>query len=179
VLDWQGSQICFLGFDELTHFTEKQFFYMLSRNRSVCGVKPYVRATNPDADSWVAEFIAWWIDQVEFFPTGKRNPRYGLPIPERSGRLRWFIRLGSEFKWADSPDELEDEFQAIRNQLPEEIRETAKREDFIKSVTFIASNVYDNKKLLESNPIEDCAPATCLRDWLTQRESTPQAFFVC
>src|SRR5258708_3646798 len=31
---WQGSQICMLGFDELTHFTKKQFFYMLSRNRS-------------------------------------------------------------------------------------------------------------------------------------------------
>lgn len=153
VLDWQGSQICFLGFDELTHFTEKQFFYMLSRNRSVCGVKPYVRATtNPDADSWVADFIGWWIDQNEFLPTGARNPRYGLPIPERAGKLRWFIRLGSELKWASTPDELEDEFQAIRNSLPEEIRETAKREDFIKSVTFIPSNVYDNKKLLESNP---------------------------
>lgn len=49
---WQGSQICFLGFDELCHFSEMQFFYMLSRNSSTCGVKPYVRATcNPDVDS--------------------------------------------------------------------------------------------------------------------------------
>ena len=57
---WQGSQITMIGFDELTHFSEKQFFYMLSRNRSVCGVKPYMRATcNPDADSWVADFISW------------------------------------------------------------------------------------------------------------------------
>jgi hypothetical protein len=48
-----------IGFDELTHFSESQFFYMLSRNRSMCGVRPYVRATtNPDADSWVATFIA-------------------------------------------------------------------------------------------------------------------------
>lgn len=37
---WQGSQITFIGFDELTHFSERQFFYMLSRNRSTCGVKP-------------------------------------------------------------------------------------------------------------------------------------------
>ena len=52
---WQGSQICEIGFDELTHFSEKAFFYMLSRNRSTCGVTPFVRATcNPDADSWVA-----------------------------------------------------------------------------------------------------------------------------
>ena len=61
---WQGSQICEIGFDELTHFSEKTFFYMLSRNRSTCGVKPHVIATcNPDADSWVAKFIEWWIDK--------------------------------------------------------------------------------------------------------------------
>jgi hypothetical protein len=35
VHDWQGSQIAMIGFDELTHFTEKQFFYMLSRNLSL------------------------------------------------------------------------------------------------------------------------------------------------
>ena len=45
VLKWQGAQIPLILFDELTHFSRKQFFYMLSRNRSICGVKPYVRAT--------------------------------------------------------------------------------------------------------------------------------------
>jgi len=74
---WQGSQICEIGFDELTHFSEKAFFYMLSRNRSTCGVTPFVRATcNPDADSWVAKFISWWINQET-----------GYPIPERSGKI--------------------------------------------------------------------------------------------
>jgi predicted phage terminase large subunit-like protein len=152
-LDWQGAQLCFLGFDELTHFTESQFFYMLSRNRSTCGIKPYVRATtNPDAESWVAEFISWWIDQDETLPDGRPNPRYGLPIPERAGKLRYFIRVNDQLKWADDPEELEDDFRVIYDALPEEVRESAKREDFIKSVTFIPSNVYDNKKLLASNP---------------------------
>jgi hypothetical protein len=86
-LDWQGSQIRLIGFDELTHFTRSRFFYMLSRNRSMCGVRPYVRATcNPDADSWVAEFIAWWIDQE----TGR--------IPERAGVLRWFVRVSDAMR---------------------------------------------------------------------------------
>ena len=58
MLDWQGAQIAFIGFDELTHFTRKQFFYMLSRNRSGSGVRPYIRATcNPDSDSWVADLL--------------------------------------------------------------------------------------------------------------------------
>src|ERR1700719_797405 len=96
VYDWQGAQITLICFDELTHFTAHQFFYLLSRNRSTCGVRPYIRATcNPDADSWVAEFLAWWIDQET-----------GLPIPERAGVLRHFIRVSEKTIWADRPEEL-------------------------------------------------------------------------
>ena len=125
---WQGSQICFCGFDELTHFNENQFFYMLSRNRSVCGVKPYVRATcNPDVDSWVSKFISWWIDQDT-----------GYPIPERSGVLRYFCRVDGEVKWGDSAKALSEEFGV--------------KKSLCKSVTFIASSVYDNKILPENDP---------------------------
>lgn len=138
VFSWQGSQICFIGWDELTHFTENMFFYMLSRNRSTCGVKPYVRATcNPDSDSWVKEFISWWIDQ-----------RTGYAIPERSGVLRWFFRAedGGVICWGDSPDEV---CQAINKGLPMTEHITP---DDCKSATFITSSVYDNKALLEANP---------------------------
>ena len=52
---WKSAQICALIFDQLEGFSEKQFFYMLSRNRSTCGVKPYVLAAcNPDPDSFLA-----------------------------------------------------------------------------------------------------------------------------
>lgn len=129
---WQGLQFCGIGFDELTHFSEKAFFYMLSRNRSACGVAPFVKATcNPDADSWVAKFIEWWIDQDT-----------GYPIPERSGKLRWFIRRDEILYWADNPEELWDRFNLTS--------EEEKAEP--KSVTFIASSVYDNKELLKVNP---------------------------
>ena len=124
---WQGSQISFIGFDELTHFSERQFFYMLSRNRSTCGVKPYVRATcNPDADSWVAKFISWWIDQ-----------KTGYPIPERSGKIRYMARADDAIVWADSRAEL---------------AERGIDKDKIKSVTFIASTLNDNKILMEKDP---------------------------
>lgn len=127
VLKWQGSQIAFIGFDELTHFSEKQFFYMLSRNRSTCGIRPYVRATcNPDADSWVADFISWWID-----------PNSGYPIPERSGKMRYMARIDDEIVWADSYREL---------------GKKGIKEEKIKSVTFIASTLNDNKILLEKDP---------------------------
>lgn len=125
--DWQGSQICEIGFDELTHFTEKMFFYMLSRNRSTCGVKPFVRATcNPDADSWVAKLIEWWID-----------PETGYPIPERSGKLRYMARQNEIIIWGNTKAELIE--QGIKPSV-------------IKSVTFIASTLQDNKMLMQADP---------------------------
>src|SRR5580698_2537348 len=41
--NWQGAQIPLLMFDELTQFTEGQFWYLLSRCRSMSGVRGYVR----------------------------------------------------------------------------------------------------------------------------------------
>jgi predicted phage terminase large subunit-like protein len=128
VLDWQGAQIPFIGFDELTHFTGRQFFYMLSRNRSTSGVPGYIRATtNPDPDSWVRDFIDWWIGPD------------GYPIPERSGVVRWFIRRDDDIVWADSPDEIYAKFGRTTEVQP-------------KSVTFIPSKIHDNKILLEKDP---------------------------
>lgn len=127
VLDWQGAQIPLIAFDELTHFSKEQFFYMLSRNRSTCGVRPYVRATtNPDADSWVAEFIAWWIDQET-----------GYPIPERSGVVRHFIRVSDAIIWADTASGL------IERYGPDTMP---------KSVTFISAKLEDNQELLNADP---------------------------
>jgi len=123
---WQGSQITLIGFDELTHFSWGQFVYMLSRNRSLCGIKPYIRATtNPDPDSWVRKFIDWWIDNET-----------GYAIPERSGLIRWFIVIGDETIWSNTKEELKKKHPDC---LP-------------KSVSFIASTVYDNKILLKENP---------------------------
>lgn len=134
VSNYQGSQIALELFDELTHFSEAQFFYMLSRNRSTCGIRPYVRATcNPDADSWVATFIEWWIDQET-----------GYAIPERSGKIRYFVRVGSKIIWADQPEELS-QYKMLNGDgemipIPP------------KSVTFISSKLTDNKVLMEADP---------------------------
>lgn len=134
VLNWQGSQIPLICFDELTHFSETQFWYMVSRNRSMCGVRPYIRATcNPDCDSWVATFIAWWIDQES-----------GLPIPARAGLLRWFVRVNNTLFWADTREELA--HHAAPNERGEMVPIPPK------SVTFIPANLADNKALMASDP---------------------------
>ena len=125
---WQGTEIAYIGFDELTHFTKHQFLYMLSRNRTTCGIRPYVRATcNPDSDSWVAEFISWWIDQET-----------GYAIPEQSGQIRWMVVLNDIIYWGDTPEELAKKYEV--------------NVEDCKSVTFIASRLEDNKILMESDP---------------------------
>lgn len=131
LVDWQGTQIPLIIFDELTHFTKKMFFYMLSRNRSVCGVKPYMRATcNPDPDSWVRLFIDWWIGED------------GYAIEERSGIVRWFVHQNDEIHWFDTQEDADKAFPPVAPMYASKA----------KSFTFIAANVFDNKILLRDDP---------------------------
>jgi predicted phage terminase large subunit-like protein len=122
--NWQGSQIPHLGFDELTHFGETAFFYMLSRNRSTCGVKPRVRATvNPDPDSWVKRFLAPWVDP-------------DAPWHAEAGQVLRFYRENDTTCWL-RPGEA----------LPPHIKP-----EHIKTATFIPAKLSDNPALLKVNP---------------------------
>ncbi len=91
VLSYKGAQFSQIDLDELTEFTEFQFFYLLSRLRSVASRRrPCVRATtNPEASSWVRKFIDWWIGED------------GLPIAARAGVLRWMKRDGDAIVWSN------------------------------------------------------------------------------
>lgn len=123
-LEWKGAQIPLLEFDQLETFEESQFFYLLSRNRSTCGVRPFVRATANPEPNWLGEFLSWWIS-----PDGYANM-------ERAGKLRYFIRKNETLVWGDTREEL------IRDNpgfLP-------------KSVTFIPSTIYDNQILMDKDP---------------------------
>lgn len=129
--DWMGSQVPFIGWDELTHFSKEVFFYLLSRNRTTCGVKPYIRATcNPDPDSWVKGFIQWWIDEET-----------GYAIPERAGVKRWMLRDGDEILWFDTAEE-------SREHNKKHFHEDSPG----KSVTFIPSKLEDNQILMKKDP---------------------------
>jgi predicted phage terminase large subunit-like protein len=125
--NWQGSQIALIAFDEAQEFAESQFWFMFSRNRSMSGARCRIRGSlNPDADSWLRNLLAWWIEA-----------KTGFAIPERSGTLRWFVRIADELHWADSAAELVKQFGA--DVQP-------------KSCTFISAKVTDNRILLEKDP---------------------------
>ncbi len=123
VEDYQGAAADYFGFDELTQFTERMFWYIaLSRARSTSGIRPYIRTTcNPDPDSWVRNLIDWYIDEE------------GYAIDERSGVVRWFYRVDDEMLWYDSEEE-------ARADNPD-------FEHRPKSFTFIKARLEDNPAL--------------------------------
>ena len=129
VYDWQGTELQLIEFDEATHFTENQVWYMLSRARGMAGIRPYIRCScNPDPDSFVRKLIDWWIGED------------GLAIQERSGIIRYFARVDGNFVWGDSVQEVVD-------QNPYEIEPND-----VKSFTFISSKLTDNAALMKENP---------------------------
>lgn len=153
IYSWDGAQLPAVKFDQLESFTETMFWYLTTRNRDPSGrVKPFVRATcNPMYGSWLGKFLAWWIDfrpTVVDKTTGKEvpNPNAGYAIPERSGKLRWMVRVGETIVWADTREDLWERFRikGLPDDDPKQVRPM--------SVTFIVATIFDNKVGLEKDP---------------------------
>lgn len=131
IRDWDSSQIALIAFDQLESFYRTMFFYMLSRNRSTCGIAPYIRATyNPvpaddEVGGWLHEFVGWYLDD---------NGEY--PDPAKAGIVRWFVNASDTLHWFESQAAAAAAFPGIPP----------------KSFTFVPSSVFDNKILLAKDP---------------------------
>lgn len=124
---WNGKNIGDVCFDELPFFTERQFWIIMSCQRSGVGghdARPRIRATmNPDPDSWVYAWVEWYLDDA------------GFPDPAKSGVVRWFGRIDGKLEWYATKE------AAIAAGVP-----------LPKSFTFIAARVTDNPALLKARP---------------------------
>ena len=138
---WKSSQIQLIVFEELTEFNRKAFFFMLSRNRGVGKVRPYVRAScNPMPGNWVADIIDWYLDRDT-----------GMPIPERDGVLRYFISYRDRLIWGNTKDEVIEKCpEAFENAAF--IASKVSKYDIVKSFTFIRGSVEENQILLQNDP---------------------------
>jgi len=131
VEQYQGLQAAYVGWDELTHFTKKQFTYPITRARTMADILTRYRGTcNPDPDHWIKETIRWWLDEEGRFAD-----------PKKSGVVRWFVidQLTDQWEWYDSREE-------IAAKYSEKFARTAK------SFTFIPSKLSDNQIMLDKNP---------------------------
>lgn len=131
----QGKEYPLIGFDELDHFLESQFWYLFSRNRSTCGVREVIRCTtNPNPDHFIKPLILWWLDSNGQFPD-----------LSKAGVIRWFVRDPDDASivWHDSDG---DHFWKIvrmyRREIDPDFRPT--------SLTFIPASVDDNPSMPKS-----------------------------
>lgn len=124
--DWKGAQIATILWDQLEEFEREQFWYLFSRNRSTCGVRPYQRATvNPpeQENHWLFELVGRWV-----LPS---DPNFPTP----PGELCYFVRneTTDSLDWVDADWRDEDGQPAT-------------------SITFIPATIYDNQALLSKDP---------------------------
>jgi hypothetical protein len=124
---YKGTPHDFLGFDEISDFTETQYRFIIGWNRSSdkkqrCRV---VAAGNPPTDPeglWVLKYWAPWVD-----------PHH--PNPAKPGELRWFTTINGEDAEVDGPGpHLIDGEQIMA-----------------RSRTFIPAELADNPDLSETN----------------------------
>ncbi len=123
----QGGEYCEIDFDELTHFSKTQFTYLFTRNRSVCGAPRTVAGTcNPDPDSWVREFVEWYL-----LPSG-------TPDHEKRGHIRYWSQYKDNFVFGDTAEYIESRYGIPAKDC--------------KSYTFIYATLDDNPALLKKDP---------------------------
>jgi len=123
---WKGAEVDLFVFDEVTEFTEDQFVYMSSRNRSTSPAPKWIRATcNPDAESWVRKYVDWYL-----------TPE-GFADPAKAGVVRWFARRDDTLIWGSSQKEVNDRVG-----------------DYVaQSFTFIPSKLENNPLLEAADPL--------------------------
>lgn len=136
----QGTQYGGILFDELTHFTQTQFLYLIGRMRSEADSDSFCMATcNPDPDSWVYNWVEWYLDD---------SPE-GYPDPEKCGKIRYFVIINESPVFADTPEELAEAYPEICYQ-----DDGAGNKIYVPplSFAFIGGTIFDNPALLKSNP---------------------------
>jgi hypothetical protein len=136
VHDWQGAQITLICFDELTHFSAHQFFLHgqpqpLDLRRQAL----HPRDVQPRCGQLGGRL-----------PGVVDRPETGLPIRERAGVVRYYIRIADKIERADRPEDLMQHLTRL-DDLPPGFEPPQPI-----SVTFIPATVFDNPALLRVNP---------------------------
>jgi predicted phage terminase large subunit-like protein len=101
VYDHQSAEYQFIGFDEVTSFTEKQYRYLLSRARSSTGLPIRIRAaSNPGGEGheWVQKRWAPWLDESPDYKGIKAEPGEELAYLNTEAGEIWTPRGTPEAK---------------------------------------------------------------------------------
>lgn len=134
----QGTQYSMVGFDELTHFTQYEMLYLLGRLRSESATSFMLCTCNPDADSWVINWVLPYLDEA------------GFPRDDMCGKQLYFLIVNDEPVFAEDPEELKEKYPEncfMENPNTGEIV-TIEPQSFV----FIGGTIFDNPELIRLNP---------------------------
>ena len=160
--NFQGSEIPAILFDEATQISEYCWNYLASRNRSTCGIRPYIRAScNPDPEHHLRTLIDWWLGDD------------GFPIQERSGVLRHFERLDGQLVWFDHPTDHSRSLTFIPSRVTDNPALLQVNKDYL--ATLRSLPLIERERLLEGNwAIKPMAGKVFRTDWFKLLPPTPQ-----
>jgi len=136
--NFQGWEVSQFLVDEGQQFEEEMVTYLTSRMRNprCVEVRPHMKITcNPDYGSFLRHWLEWYLD-----------PDTGIPIPERDGVMRYFLKLDGKMVWGDSRLELIEKYG--KSHLSADHQNQVKPLSF----RFTAANVYDNPILCNAQP---------------------------
>jgi predicted phage terminase large subunit-like protein len=141
VTKFQGWELQYIGWDELTHFSRYQYTYMLSRVRSAAGIPPRVRGgTNPGGEGheWVMERWAPWLDQ---------RPEYKGPRAHPGQKLWYYTDETGEHYCVD-----DEQARAMRAAWMAADEQRRKLMPMPLSRVFIPARAEDNIHLMAGDP---------------------------
>jgi len=124
----KGTQYTAIFIDEGDEFDEEIFKFLMARLRSKSTVKPYMRITTNPSEGWIKKMIKPFLNEEEY------------PITTECGKIKYLYFINNE----PIVKESKDDFIKDHGLAKEDIQH-------IRTFTFIAGRVDENKKLLETN----------------------------
>jgi predicted phage terminase large subunit-like protein len=129
----QGWERTHFIIDEAAEWQQDQVLAVLSRLRSATytGKKSLMMSCNPSKASWLRAVVDYSLDSE------------GVPLPGTEHRVRYFVVQNSHFKWADSEEELYENYgQGLE-----------RGKEFVAlKFKFCPMTCYDNPALLKTDP---------------------------
>lgn len=124
---------------ELTHFSSTQFLYLIGRLRSSSQEDSFVLGTtNPDPDSWVFDWVEYYLKED------------GTPDDDKCGQVRYFLIVDDTPIFSDNEEDLVERYPDlcwVHNPNTGE-------DEYVPPLTFcfVSGTIFDNPALIKANP---------------------------
>lgn len=125
----KGTQYTTVFIDEGNQFEEEIFKFLIARLRSKAKIKPYMRITTNPCEGWIKNMVKSYLNTEEY------------PVLEECGKIKYLYFINNEPIVRNKKEDFSKEFGLSKKEL-----------DYVRTFTFIAGTVEENKKLLEQNP---------------------------